>query len=188
MLARSLITFSCVVLLVAACGSDKEVDAEKTTEQAADAPMLARPEAESLMQANAPDLGEAVTEIRLVDDAIGNGAVAEQGDVLSVHYHGWIYNPDSADHKGQLFDRSKVRGPFRFRLGAGRVIRGWDHGMLGMRKGGKRTLYVPAELGYADRGVPGLIPPNSALMFEVELLDVKKQPTRSTTPSTSAEG
>lgn len=91
-----------------------------------------------------------------------------------MHYHGWLYDPNSSDHKGRLFDRSKVRGPFVFKLGAGRVIRGWDRGLLGMRQGGRRTLFIPAEFGYADRGEKRAgIPPGATLMFEIDLLDVK---------------
>ena len=89
---------------------------------------------------------------------------------LSLHYTGWLYN-DGA--KGAKFDSSKDRGdPFNFPLAGGRVIRGWDEGVQGMRVGGTRVLVIPPELGYGARGAGGVIPPNATLMFEVELLAV----------------
>ena len=96
----------------------------------------------------------------------GNGDVATAGKTVSVHYTGWLTN-------GTKFDSSKDRGqPFEFPLGGGRVIRGWDEGVQGMKVGGVRKLTIPAELGYGARGVGGVIPPNSTLVFEVELLKV----------------
>jgi FKBP-type peptidyl-prolyl cis-trans isomerase FkpA len=96
----------------------------------------------------------------------GNGDVATAGKTVSVHYTGWLTN-------GTKFDSSKDRGqPFEFPLGGGRVIRGWDEGVQGMKVGGVRKLTIPAELGYGARGAGGVIPPNSTLVFEVELLKV----------------
>lgn len=162
------------VLITAVVGCGKNEAPEATADDiAVDAPMLEQPTMTTDIQSNMPDKGELVTELMIVDNEIGTGPIAERGKVVKVHYHGWVYDVDSSDHKGVLFDRSKIRGPFSFRLGGGRVIRGWDHGLLGMRQGGKRTLYVPADMGYAERGVPGLIPPGATLMFEVELLEVK---------------
>src|SRR5919204_1647475 len=104
--------------------------------------------------------------LQYTDDQVGTGAVAEAGKNVSVHYTGWLMN-------GTKFDSSRDRGqPFTFPLGAGRVIKGWDEGVAGMRVGGKRTLTIPPDLGYGARGT-GPIPPNSTLKFEVELLDVK---------------
>jgi FKBP-type peptidyl-prolyl cis-trans isomerase len=91
-----------------------------------------------------------------------------------VHYTGWLYDPSKADGKGKKFDSSVDRGqPFGFPLGAGRVIAGWDKGVAGMKVGGKRTLVIPSEMGYGSRGAGGVIPPNAALMFDVELLGVR---------------
>ncbi len=105
------------------------------------------------------------------DTTIGEGAVAQAGQNVSVHYTGWLRNPDGS--KGGKFDSSKDRNdPFEFPLGAGRVIKGWDEGVQGMKVGGARTLTIPSELGYGARGAGGAIPPNATLIFEVELLGV----------------
>ncbi|MDP6352133.1 MAG: FKBP-type peptidyl-prolyl cis-trans isomerase [Alphaproteobacteria bacterium] len=100
---------------------------------------------------------------------VGDGATAARGDRVSVHYTGWLID-------GTKFDSSRDRGrPFGFTLGAGQVIKGWDSGVVGMRVGGTRRLTIPPELAYGDRAVGGgLIPANSTLVFEVELLDVSR--------------
>ena len=104
--------------------------------------------------------------LKYTDDQVGTGAVAQAGKNVSVHYTGWLLD-------GTKFDSSLDRGqPFTFPLGAGRVIKGWDEGVEGMKVGGKRTLIIPPSLGYGSRGT-GPIPPNSTLKFEVQLLDVK---------------
>lgn len=102
---------------------------------------------------------------------MGTGAEAVAGRTLSVHYTGWLYAPTQSEQKGQQFDSSANRGPFVFVLGIGRVIPGWDRGVVGMRAGGLRRLIIPPDLAYGAQGAPG-IPPNSTLVFEVELLDV----------------
>ena len=96
------------------------------------------------------------------------------GTTVTVHYTGWLYDPKAADQHGKKFDSSKDHGePFSFKLGAGQVIRGWDQGVAGMKVGGTRTLVIPSELGYGQRGAGGAIPPNATLLFDVELLEVK---------------
>ena len=106
------------------------------------------------------------TGLIIEEVVIGEGALAGAGQRVSVHYTGWLID-------GTKFDSSKDRGdPFDFPLGAGRVIKGWDEGVQGMKVGGKRKLTIPSALGYGARGAGGLIPPNATLVFEVELLGV----------------
>ena len=115
-----------------------------------------------------------VTELIKLDTLEGSGKQAAPGQSVEVHYTGWLYAPGSDDFRGKKFDSSVDRGqPFQFPLGGGRVIRGWDEGVVGMKVGGKRTLIIPPELGYGSRGAGGVIPPNATLVFDVELLDVK---------------
>lgn len=102
------------------------------------------------------------------DTETGTGATAAAGQRVTVHYTGWLFNNGQ---QGAKFDSSKDRNdPFKFSLGAGMVIRGWDEGVAGMQVGGKRTLIIPSELGYGARGAGGVIPPNATLKFDVELL------------------
>ena len=111
------------------------------------------------------------TGLQYEDTVAGEGAEATAGRRVRVHYTGWLHDPAAADGRGKKFDSSKDRGdPFRFELGAGMVIRGWDEGVQGMKVGGTRVLQIPAELGYGARGAGGVIPPNATLLFEVELL------------------
>ncbi|MCE7530074.1 FKBP-type peptidyl-prolyl cis-trans isomerase [Polynucleobacter sp. IMCC 29146] len=115
-----------------------------------------------------------MTELKKIDVVVGTGADATSGSNVSVHYTGWLYDPSAPNNKGKKFDSSLDRGqPFGFPLGGGRVIRGWDEGVAGMKVGGKRTLIIPPEMGYGASGAGGVIPPNATLLFDVELLGVK---------------
>ncbi len=106
-----------------------------------------------------------------IDTVIGTGAVAEPGHTVVVHYTGWLFENAA---RGRKFDSSVDRDePFDFPLGAHHVIQGWDEGVAGMKVGGKRTLIIPAELGYGARGAGGVIPPNATLIFDVSLLEVR---------------
>jgi FKBP-type peptidyl-prolyl cis-trans isomerase len=107
--------------------------------------------------------------LRYADTKLGQGAPAQGGKEVSVHYTGWIYLDGL---KGKKFDSSRDRGqPFKFALGAGQVIKGWDEGVAGMRPGGQRTLIIPPSLAYGAQGAGnGVIPPNATLIFDVELI------------------
>jgi peptidylprolyl isomerase len=110
--------------------------------------------------------------LQITDTKVGTGATPNTGQICVMHYTGWLYQNGQ---KGAKFDSSLDRGqPFQFPIGTGRVIKGWDEGVAGMKVGGKRTLIIPPDLGYGARGAAGgVIPPNATLIFEVELLDVK---------------
>jgi FKBP-type peptidyl-prolyl cis-trans isomerase len=106
-----------------------------------------------------------MADLLIEDISVGDGAEAVPGKRVTVHYTGNLEN-------GKEFDSSRSRGPFAFQLGAGRVIKGWDEGVKGMKIGGKRKLTIPSHLGYGAAGAGNVIPPNATLIFEVELLGV----------------
>jgi peptidylprolyl isomerase len=109
--------------------------------------------------------------LQITDTTVGTGSSPKTGQTCVMHYTGWLYK-DGA--KGAKFDSSVDRGsPFEFTIGVGQVIKGWDEGVATMKVGGKRTLIIPAAIGYGARGAGGAIPPNATLMFDVELLGVK---------------
>ena len=111
--------------------------------------------------------GNEVMSLQITDIKTGTGKEAVKGKTVKVHYTGWLTN-------GTKFDSSKDRNqPFTFNLGARQVIAGWDQGVVGMKIGGKRELIIPPNMGYGPSGAGGVIPPNAALRFEVELLEVK---------------
>lgn len=113
-------------------------------------------------------------ELQKTDVKQGSGAEAVAGKPVVVHYTGWLYDALKPDSHGTKFDSSRDRNaPFSFVLGAGRVIKGWDEGVAGMKVGGQRTLVIPPQLGYGARGAGGVIPPNATLIFDVELLAVQ---------------
>jgi len=125
------------------------------------------------VQAAAPSkAGAAPRSLQKIDTLVGAGKTAVPGSSVTVHYTGWLYAPKAPKQHGARFDSSAGGPPFAFQLGAGAVIKGWDEGLAGMKVGGKRTLVVPAALGYGARGA-GPIPPNANLIFDVTLLDVK---------------
>lgn len=121
----------------------------------------------------APAAPEAVLQV--TDLLAGVGDEALPGMIVIVHYTGWLYDPSASDGRGRKFDSSRDRKqPFSFPLGSGHVIRGWEQGVPGMKIGGLRRLVIPPALGYGGRSVGnGLIPANSTLMFEIELLAVE---------------
>jgi peptidylprolyl isomerase len=125
--------------------------------------------------AASPALAQPVTTLpdglKIIDTKVGTGASPKPGQTAVVHYTGWLYENGT---KGKKFDSSVDRGqPFEFPIGMHQVIAGWDEGVATMKVGGKRTLIIPAELGYGARGAAGVIPPNATLIFDVELLGIK---------------
>ncbi len=115
-----------------------------------------------------------ITSLTSTDVKVGDGAEAKTGQTVSVHYTGWLYDPKAANQQGEQFDSSRTRGTaFKFPLGAGKVIKGWDQGVAGMKVGGQRTLIIPPEMAYGARGAGGVIPANATLVFDVELMGVE---------------
>jgi peptidylprolyl isomerase len=119
--------------------------------------------------------GQTVTTasgLQIIDTETGTGASPQPGQICVMHYTGWLSENGA---KGKKFDSSVDRGkPFEFPIGQHKVIAGWDEGVATMKVGGKRTLIIPSDLGYGERGAGhGLIPPGATLIFDVELLDVK---------------
>jgi FKBP-type peptidyl-prolyl cis-trans isomerase FkpA len=136
-------------------------------------PALAQPAASPPPPSSKTDAK--VTELQKLDVKAGDGAEATKGALVVVHYTGWLYDPAAPGQKGAKFDSSRDKQvPFEFPLGQGRVIRGWDEGVAGMKVGGQRTLIIPSNMGYGSRGAGGVIPPDATLIFDVELLAVKR--------------
>ncbi len=122
------------------------------------------------------DAAESGLPFEKIDRKIGEGEEAGIGNTVNVHYTGWLYDASAPDKKGRQFDSSHDRGAhFSFMLGAGKVIKGWDHGVRGMKVGGERTLIIPPDMAYGVRGVRKVIPPNSTLIFDVELVGIERK-------------
>jgi len=123
----------------------------------------------------APAFAQPVTTtpsgLKIIDLKVGTGPSPRTGQTCVMHYTGWLYENGN---KGKKFDSSVDRGqPFEFKIGTHQVIAGWDEGIATMKVGGKRTLIIPPELGYGERGAGNVIPPNATLIFDVELLGIK---------------
>jgi len=115
-----------------------------------------------------------VRVLEILDLQPGAGPKIAAGQTAVVNYTGWLYDPAAALHKGSQFDSSLTTGaPFKFKVGGGEVIKGWDQGVLGMQVGGSRRLTIPAALAYGDSGAGGVIPPGATLVFDVELLGIE---------------
>jgi FKBP-type peptidyl-prolyl cis-trans isomerase len=112
--------------------------------------------------------------MQTVDLKAGTGAAVAGGQIAVVQYTGWLYEASAADGKGKQFDSSRNGGkPFRFPLGTGSVIKGWDQGVAGMKIGGSRRLIIPADLAYGDDGAGGVIPPGATLVFDIDLVAIE---------------
>lgn len=160
MTVRQIIVLSSSIFLFAACGqSAQEESAASEADAAADAVASYDPAEEATLQ------------IDIIKNGHGRAAVA--GDLVTVHYTGWLFDENAADNRGEKFDSSVDRGEkFQFPLGAGRVIQGWDEGVAGMLIGEKRVLTIPSDMAYGPSG-RGPIPPAATLIFEVELFNAE---------------
>jgi FKBP-type peptidyl-prolyl cis-trans isomerase FkpA len=128
----------------------------------------------------APAATSPVNSLEIVDLKTGEGAALAAGQTAVVQYTGWLYETGAPDKKGKQFDSSAGRDPFRFKVGAGDVIAGWDQGAVGMKVGGQRRLIVPADLAYGSAGAGGgVIPPGATLVFDVELVAIEPAPSPS---------
>ena len=131
------------------------------------APASPAPASPAIAAAGQPPRHEPVRKLEVKDLKLGKGAAAKPGRTVTIHYVGTLDD-------GRVFDNSRAREtPLRFVLGSGEMIKGWDEGLKGMRVGGIRRLVVPPSLGYGDKGVKGVVPPDAVLTFEIELLSVK---------------
>ena len=115
-----------------------------------------------------------VNSMQSIEIKPGAGEAITPGKIAVVQYTGWLYEAAAKDNKGNQFDSSRTVGrPFRFPLGAGQVIKGWDQGVVGMKVGESRRLIIPADLAYGDNGAGGVIPPGATLVFDIELIAVE---------------
>lgn len=122
----------------------------------------------------APAATSAVNTLESDDLKVGTGAPIAAGQQAVVQYTGWLYDASTADKKGKEFDSSANSGqPFRFVIGGGQVIKGWDQGVAGMQVGGRRRLIIPADLAYGQEGAGGVIPPGATLVFEITLVGIE---------------
>jgi len=156
-----------IALLAAGCNEASQNTGSASSEPTSSSTGVAETPAAPEAEATGGKVHKLASGLQYEDTVVGNGKMAEPGMNVSVHYTGWLTD-------GTKFDSSVDRGqPFKFQLGAGQVIAGWDEGVKGMRIGGKRKLTIPPDLGYGARGAGGVIPPNATLVFDVELLDVQ---------------
>ena len=161
-------TAALAALLMAACSRS-----EKPASEAAPAPAAEVAAAEATTAPATPTpSGSETMDLQKTDLAPGTGAEISSGQTALVHYTGWLYDAAAPENKGKQFDSSVGGEPFEFPLGAGRVIAGWDQGVVGMKVGGKRRLVIPPVMGYGERGAGGVIPPNATLVFDVELVEI----------------
>jgi FKBP-type peptidyl-prolyl cis-trans isomerase len=153
-------------LAIVAC-SKSEKPGEQTPAQVADAAPTA--------SAATPSTGTEAMPMPMTktDLTPGAGAEIKSGQNALVHYTGWLYDAAAPENKGKQFDSSVGGEPFDFPLGGGRVIPGWDQGVVGMKVGGKRRLVIPPELAYGNAGAGGVIPPGATLVFDVELVEIQ---------------
>lgn len=147
---RFYVAAAIVVVVSATAGCSKRVD---------------EPPQSEFKPTEAPPLPPGPDKLQIVDDVVGTGPESKNGDTVKVHYTGTLLN-------GKQFDSSRGKDPFQVTIGKGEVIKGWDEGLPGMKVGGKRTLTIPWQLAYGEKGSGATIPPKAALKFEVELMEI----------------
>ena len=175
MMTKLCLIFASLLAMAVANAAEPKKEAKPETKSATKKSAEKSAEKPADKTAAAPTQADMPKEVRklIVQDTVpGSGKIAEKGKKIKVNYTGWLYDPAVSMGRGKQFDSSIGKEPFEFALGAGEVIKGWDEGFQNMKVGGKRKLIIPAELGYGARGAGSVIPPNAALMFEVELIDV----------------
>ena len=155
-------------LAIVACGKSEKPDSEEVP-----APVAETAPAPASATAATPSTGTEAMPLTKTDLTPGAGDEIKPGQNALVHYTGWLYDAAAPENKGKQFDSSVGGEPFDFPLGGGRVIPGWDQGVVGMKVGGKRRLVIPPELAYGNAGAGGVIPPGATLVFDVELVEIQ---------------
>jgi FKBP-type peptidyl-prolyl cis-trans isomerase FkpA len=177
MTLKSMLLALAAVSLVA-CGSrDNPGETAPAPTDSASAKTATATTASSVSEAPANEsapTGNDSMAMQKIELAPGSGPEIKAGQNALVNYTGWLYDAAAPENKGKKFDSSVDRNePFEFPLGGGRVIKGWDEGVAGMKVGGKRRLIIPPDMGYGARGAGGVIPPGATLVFDVELVDIR---------------
>lgn len=158
-------------LVIVACTDKTSISKEVVKPQTVS---TAKAETPPKTEAPSKTIIDSTSAFTQTDVKIGEGAEAKAGQTVVVHYTGWLYDAAATDKHGAKFDSSHDRSQaFAFPLGAGRVIKGWDQGVVGMKIGGQRTLIIPANMAYGSRGAGRKIPPNATLIFDVELIEIR---------------
>jgi FKBP-type peptidyl-prolyl cis-trans isomerase len=160
------ITMTVAALAIVGCGKKPGSD-----DVSASAPVAEAPSASAA--STTPATGTETMPLTKTDLQVGTGAEIKSGQNALVHYTGWLYDAAAPDNKGKQFDSSVGGEPFDFPLGGGRVIPGWDQGVVGMKVGGKRRLVIPPDMAYGNSGAGGVIPPGATLVFDVELVEIQ---------------
>jgi len=168
---RKSLAISCTMIFTAlaivACSKSEKPD------EAMPAPVAEAAPAQASATSATPSTGTEAMPLTKTDLTPGTGVEIKSGQNALVHYTGWLYDAAAPENKGKQFDSSVGGEPFDFPLGGGRVIPGWDQGVVGMKVGGKRRLVIPPELAYGNSGAGGVIPPGATLVFDVELVEIQ---------------
>jgi FKBP-type peptidyl-prolyl cis-trans isomerase len=164
---RHAFTLAAIALAAAACTTTETKQEPPAKAAAAPAPVAAAACANPVPPPN---------ELVVKDLQPGSGDPVRFRSAVLVSYTGWLYDGCKPDFKGEMFDTSEARPSFSFMVGVGKVIRGWDEGIIGMKEGGQRLLIIPSDKAYGAGGSPGKIPPNSALVFVLHLDKIIAQP------------